>query len=695
MINAITNTAYKNVLNSSLELFNRALRKCLKLSIEKVLNELFYNAEYAKTNQQELELFEQYNQLRKSKDSLISYLNNSCQRMPVEFTQQIKVSKDVFKLSLVDDSELEISLALNQIESTISSKFIKQLFVLEKRINVLYRKDNLTKSNMPMGSNSICWILKNTLNESSLSLETKSSLLNALRTDLRDHFESYYQKINDVFIEANILPNIQFKSKKAKSKTKKKEDNKKESLENKIINKDSSKSTSKTSINPTHANKMVNSIFEMMDKGRVSSEKQTTKIENKVLDKSLSELSNKSISCKNLDNLKEVLLETIQSDTGIFSPSFSKYQENSIDMMGHFYKHVNKDSNLDNNITASLDAINIPLIRTAISDQEFFNNEEHPAREYLEKLIHTSQHWHGSSVISDLEKFSVNIANEFDGSQQPFIEANENIDDYLQVTERRSKNAEKKHINTAKGKEKLQNSRLTVHKAIENLSSKDSPKFVQDVTQTIVKDSLTLGLLRHGEDSEHWNEQLSVYSDLIAMTQADKKGAVSPKQKIEALHHLDMTMDELGFSKNDRSQTIQNFRECSQSVDSDQIKIQKINSIQQAIQQDVLIHENAQQELTNDEKIELTKFKLFSFGTMFDFTNELPNEVIRRKLSWFSPLSNKALFVSMAGRKPYECTMNDVAIGMHNKSIIKVDSDSKKYFNNFLSKLLNKFKGLK
>ena len=77
---------------------------------------------------------------------------------------------------------------------------------------------------------------------------------------------------------------------------------------------------------------------------------------------------------------------------------------------------------------------------------------------------------------------------------------------------------------------------------------------------------------------------------------------------------------------------------------------------------------------------------------MFDFLKESQGEVIRRKLSWFSPLSNKALFVSLAGRKPYECSMNTVAIGIYNNDIIKVKVENKKYFNRFLSKLLEKLK---
>jgi hypothetical protein len=700
MFSTITNITYKKLLESSLDSFNNCLVNCFKSSIEKVLQDLFYQAEFAKTNQQELELFEQYNQLRKKQDQLSAYLKNALQRMPVEFTEQIRESEDVFKLSLVDDSELEISLELNQIESSISSRFIKQLFVLEKRINVLFKSNNISKSNMPMGANSICWILKTTIDESSFSLLTKSALLKAIKGELKYNLSETYQYINNLFVEAKILPNIEFKAENLNQTNPSKTKRKKAKNRSKVkTNQSQSLGSSPTNnvANTSPAKHLASSIFELMNQNKPPSNPQNARIDNKIVDQSLkklSELSNKSIGVNDLKKIKEILLETIQNDTGIYSPTLSQNQENSIDMMDHFYNHVKNDKNLDNNITASLDAINIPLIRLAVSDQEFFNNEEHPAREYLEKIIHASQQWHGTSVINDLQKISINIANEFEGSCEPFEEANKNIDDYLQVTRLRSKNSEKKHVSTAKGKEKLQSSREIVHKAISKLLALEIPAFVKDVINTIIQDSLTLCLLRFGEDSVQWKNQLEKYSHLVKMTHFSSQQEITSKQKIEALHHLDQTMDDLGFSKNDRKTTIDNFKECSQSANKDveKVKLKDVHSIQP----DPVIEPEEPivkvKELSKEERLELTKFKLLSFGTMFDFLKESPDEVVRRKLSWFSPLSNKALFVSLAGRKPYECSMNTIAIGIHNQEIVKVKVEDNRYFNRFLTKLLNKLK---
>jgi nitrate reductase NapAB chaperone NapD len=285
MFNSVTNITYNKLLTSCLDVFNSTLEKSFKTSIDKVLQDLFYQAEFAKTNQQELELFEQYNQLNKGQGQLIVYLQNAMQRMPIEFTEQIQVTDNVFNMSLVDDSELEISLELNQIESSISSRYIKQLYVLEKRINVLLKSKNISKNNIPMGANSICWILKTTINESQFSLSTKSSLLKGIKSELKYNLKEVYQQINDIFVEAKILPNIEFKPNRNK-KTPKPKPQEKDSSSNKTSeDKAQSQSQSQTQNQNAKADtghQVVNSIFDLMNQNKPNIDAQSCSFDNKV-----------------------------------------------------------------------------------------------------------------------------------------------------------------------------------------------------------------------------------------------------------------------------------------------------------------------------------------------------------------------------------------------------------------------------
>ena len=99
-------------------------------------------------------------------------------------------------------------------------------------------------------------------------------------------------------------------------------------------------------------------------------------------------------------------------------------------------------------------------------------------------------------------------------------------------------------------------------------------------------------------------------------------------------------------------------------------------------------------ELTHEERMELTKIKLLPYGALFDFIINQQRETIRRKLSWFSPVSNRALFVSLLGNKPHDRTLNSLAIDINRKNIILVKLDEKKYFNKALESIFTKLRNL-
>lgn len=716
MVSSVTHISHNNLIKISLAIFEKALVSSFEISITDELSDLFHRAEDAASNQKELEIFEQYNQLRKDNNELIAVLREITKRMPDELSEYISVADDVAQLSLVEDEELEITLALTQIESVLSSKFIHYLFALEKRIKVLFASRNVTKSNMPFGATSICWILSQTLEKAQFSLHTKTAILKLLSKELVKNFEDAYRKIDEQFVKAKILPNIKLISKISKEK---KEPEKKaseydkdvEALQdslNRTTGPDSLPYKEHTDLYKEKSSSLVNSIFSMMNQGQNSGQNDThtSNIDNSMMDQSLenlSQVSNVAAGGAEIDKLKEMILDDVRNETGIYYPSLTERQQNSLDVMGMFYDHVKQDINLDSNMISSLNAINIPLIRTAIGDDEFFDDEKHPAREYLEKIIYASQKWHGTSVVKNLHKFSSTIATDYDGTNDSFKNANEEVDSYLRLTQRRCKNAEEKWINAAKGKEKLEASRQIVSEVVESVSETAKPEFVKEVMRYVVQDALTLTLLRHGEDSDEWHSQIETSNTLAKMANEETVKELTPKQKIESLHQLDQTMDELGFSDNDRHKTINNFKECADKASKGHldvnIELAEVASIQKggvSKKEDSKPSSKIEElrELTHEERMELTKVKLLPYGSLFDFIINQQRDQVRRKLSWFSPVSNKALFVSLLGNKPHDRTLNSVAIDIHRKNIILVKLEQKKYFNKALSSIFDKLKSL-
>ncbi len=723
--------SHNALVNSCLVPFQKTLVSCFEKGVSYTLQQLFSKAENATSNQQETQLFEQYNLLKKTSGQMSQSLISIIKSMPDEITQQISQSNDAVGLSLVEDEELEISLAFTQLESVLDIKFTNYLFALEKRLKVLFSSKNISKDNMPLGVGSICWIYSRILDLSRSNILTKVTIINNLKNTLSIELNRTYQLIDKQFIDAGILPNIKSEVKRTHKKPGTLAE--KTNPENVFGDESTQQSNTSSDSNPQQAQsngganqqsmaapnqnvlfgsgvnnstELVDSIFDLMNQGRSQGQQRTeaSNIDNTIMDSTLDNLSQVTsiaAGATEIDKLKEMILDDVRNETGIYYPSLSMQQQNSLDVMGMFYDQVKSDNSIDGNVISSLNAINIPLIRTAIKDQEFFDRNDHPAREYLEKIIHASQKWHGTSIVKNLHKFSSNIASEYDGTTKSFDQANEDLESYLRLTDRRAKKAEEKWVSAAKGKEKLDISRSKVEEVVENISQTAIPDFVKNVIKYVIQDAMTLSLLRHGEDSAEWHKNINTSETIAKMANPETIKNLTPKQKIESLHHLDQTMDELGFSENDRHKTINNIKECANAATTDDLDediklsdVATINKNKENVKKAGSAKIEELRPLTDQEKSELTKIRLMPYGSLFDFITNQQRDKIRRKLSWFSPVSNKVLFVSLLGKRPYEKSMNAVAIDIVRKNILIVQLEEKRYFKTVLSDIFSKLKGL-
>jgi len=714
-----------SLITNCMQPFQNTMVASYETAISTVLKGLFHRAQNAASNKLESQLFEEYNCLKKNHQSSIASLAKFIQTMPNEIVNQheSESGEEMIELTLVDEEELETTLSFAQMESVLDIKFSKHLVALEKRIKLLFASNKVSKFNMPYGITSVCWVFSQTLNVSNFNLNSKKLIIENLKNLLSTDLLTFYNIVNERFIQAGILPNLLVEEKSilwkkggkfsseleaaSKYKPNKKKDF--ESIKNDI--KDDKQKIDKTTNNESIAsneklNKLIDSIFKLMSNNRPQAlhTSNDSFIDNNLLDETLSNLSKvTSVGAGSfeIERLKEMVLEDVSANTGIHYPTLSIEQQNTLDIMAMFYEQVKNDISIDNSMASSLNAINIPLIRTAINDETFFEDTNHPARKYLEKIIHASQKWHGTPVVKKIHKFSTHVADEFDGTQKSFNQANEDLESFLRLTERRARKSESKWVKTVKGKEKLEISRHKVDEIMENVVENSNSKFVKNVLKSVMKDSMILSLLRHGEQSPEWHENINASTVIAKMSNQNFVNDLTAKQKVESLHHLDKTMDELGFSKNDRTNTLNNIKECTQAavnrIPEEKINltdVASINRTKKTVNKAGTHKIEEIRKLTGKEKTELTKFKLVSYGTFFDFVMNQQRDKVRRKLSWFSPVSNKALFVSILGNKPHEMSMNLVAIDIARNAIIKIKVPDANYFEKTLKTIFSKLKGM-
>ena len=77
-------------------------------------------------------------------------------------------------------------------------------------------------------------------------------------------------------------------------------------------------------------------------------------IDNNMMDhalENLSKVTSVAAGTTEIDKLKEMILDDVRNETGIYYPGLNKTQQNSLDIMGMFYDQVKQDNSIDTNLS--------------------------------------------------------------------------------------------------------------------------------------------------------------------------------------------------------------------------------------------------------------------------------------------------------------------------------------------------------
>ncbi|HRQ64290.1 MAG TPA: DUF1631 family protein, partial [Xanthomonadaceae bacterium] len=84
----------------------------------------------------------------------------------------------------------------------------------------------------------------------------------------------------------------------------------------------------------------------------------------------------------------------------------------------------------------------------------------------------------------------------------------------------------------------------------------------------------------------------------------------------------------------------------------------------------------AKGELTEADKAGIERIKSLPFGTWFEFVINQQRERVRRRMSWFSPVTGRCLFVNQRGQRVEERSLTALSRDMQSGNAIIVEPES-------------------
>ncbi len=222
-----------------------------------------------------------------------------------------------------------------------------------------------------------------------------------------------------------------------------------------------------------------------------------------------------------VQQIKDQLLAQVAQLSGQAKGRVSGADEDTIDLVGMLFEFILKDRNLPAEMQVLLARLQIPYLKVAILDRRLFGQRNHPARRLLDALADAAKGWSQESdrdqqLLGCVRGIVERLLQEFDDDLGIFQQLHDELAAFLDSHRKRADLAEQRAAEAARGREKLQDARRRAAREIlARIEGRALPPLVQNVLVRPWANYMVLTLLRHGEDSPEFRATLRFVDDFV------------------------------------------------------------------------------------------------------------------------------------------------------------------------------------
>ncbi|MGH8049713.1 MAG: DUF1631 domain-containing protein [Arenimonas sp.] len=383
-------------------------------------------------------------------------------------------------------------------------------------------------------------------------------------------------------------------------------------------------------------------------------------------------LSGGKPTARNIQHIKQDLMSHLRMNSDSQdAPILGEEDNDAIDLVGMLFDSINKDVKANSPAAHLLAKLQVPLLRVALQDKGFFTKQNHPARQMLGAIAESGAYWLGDddadpALLGKMNAVVDRTVREFDGDMGLFQQLLTDINSHLQILTRKAEVAEKRHIEAARGKEKLAMARDQASVAVNGLLKDQSlPRFTHTLLSQAWTDVMALTALRSGEDSEAWKQHLNVAERLIQVAKAPPgQSTISSIEAEQLRQELESSLTQVGYQGDEARAITERLIDPQAGKEGDAASRTELTmrlKSRARFGEDVTGAKTKKVKLTADEQARFEQLKLVAFGTWFEFITNQQGDRIRRRMAWYSTTTGHSLFVNQRGQKVGEYHLEALA----------------------------------
>ena len=374
---------------------------------------------------------------------------------------------------------------------------------------------------------------------------------------------------------------------------------------------------------------------------------------------------------RTMRDVQQAMLEEVREAHG---PHATLVQEDAdtFELLGMLYGEMEREVQREAPAVEMLIRLQVPVAQAALHDREFFLRPQHPARELLNSVAESGATWLGEEdadpqLVLKLRHAVERVLAEYDGNEEVFEDVNHEVQAHFRAMARKAELAERRHVEAARGKDRLEVAKRRASDTIESALQGHVPqKFVQALLGQAWADVLTLTLLRNGEESHEWREQEAVTRRIVASTRNESSDAIdgAPAEPVDTAltAQVEAALVQVGYHGDEASAIARRLSGNEQDDDAGsrteltaRLKSRTRLGEQAGPRRPPPAPRTPREQECHDY------LRTLPFGTWFEFTRNQQGDVNRQRLSWYSPVTDNALFVNQRGQRIGEQSMDSLA----------------------------------
>ncbi|MGR1219078.1 DUF1631 domain-containing protein [Metapseudomonas otitidis] len=505
------------------------LKQALQALFDNADDTLFQMADRATSNAEQNAFFEAMRDLRLKRKSIergflqkvFETFSNLNQYEIGRAPQLDAVSFE--SLSLVQNDDLEESVAQDTMVSKVMSRDAVALGHLTTRINTLVSKKIDDRTN-PLGPRALCEAFLDACRSLGVEIKVKLIIFKLFDKYVLTELDQLYAEANQLLITAGVLPEL-----KSAPPARRPQGRTPGAARSAVAGGDAA------GVVAGMASEEVQEVFgalqallsEVRGSGLPRREvpADAVPITSNDLMRLLSHLQ-QHLSAQKVDDIDvrfqlDSLLTRASAKSGR-SRVVGQVDDDVINLVSMLFEFILDDRSLPDSLKALIGRLQIPMLKVAVLDKTFFSRGSHPARRLLNEIASAAMGWSEQDdlqrdvLYQRIEQVVLRLLNDFVDDPGIFSDL---LSDFLAYTgdeRRRSELLEQRTRDAEEGRAKAELARQQVEQALnERLLGRTLPEVVVRLLQEAWSKVMLLTCLKHGAESEEWRATLATMDDLI------------------------------------------------------------------------------------------------------------------------------------------------------------------------------------